>query len=139
MARRLCSLRAFFVCAPVFGRSVATIQARKGRKGRKGRRLRRDSVAGPPAGRDAAGPKRSAWALPLGIWTALARVAPLQRSDWGNSQKKPDWSERDSVRAKLRLMVKCILRKYKYPPDLQEGAVELVLQQAQVMGESWAG
>jgi type I restriction enzyme R subunit len=42
------------------------------------------------------------------------------------------------VRAKLRLMVKRILRKYKYPPDLQDGAVELVLQQAQVMGESWA-
>jgi|TARA_B110000879_G_scaffold17218_1_gene21020 type I restriction enzyme R subunit len=35
-------------------------------------------------------------------------------------------------------MVKRILRKYKYPPDLQDGAVELVLQQAQVMGESWA-
>jgi type I restriction enzyme R subunit len=42
------------------------------------------------------------------------------------------------VRAKLRLMVKRILRKFKYPPDLQDGAVELVLQQAQVMGESWA-
>ena len=48
-----------------------------------------------------------------------------------------DWSERESVRAKLRLMVKRILRKYKYPPDLQEAAVELVLQQAQVMGASW--
>lgn len=34
--------------------------------------------------------------------------------------------------------LKRILRKYKYPPDLQDGAVELVLQQAQVMGESWA-
>ncbi len=48
-----------------------------------------------------------------------------------------DWSERESVRAKLRLMVKRILRKYKYPPDLQDAAVELVLQQAQVMGASW--
>jgi type I restriction enzyme R subunit len=48
-----------------------------------------------------------------------------------------DWSERTSVRAKLRLMVKRILRKYKYPPDLQDAAVELVLEQAQVMGESW--
>jgi len=48
-----------------------------------------------------------------------------------------DWSERESVRAKLRLMVKRILRKYKYPPDMQDAAVELVLQQAQVMGESW--
>jgi type I restriction enzyme, R subunit len=50
-----------------------------------------------------------------------------------------DWSERDSVRAKLRLMVKRILRKYKYPPDLEEAAVELVLQQVHAMGEDWAG
>jgi len=48
-----------------------------------------------------------------------------------------DWSERESVRAKLRLMVKRILRKYKYPPDMQDGAVELVLEQAKVMGENW--
>jgi type I restriction enzyme R subunit len=49
-----------------------------------------------------------------------------------------DWSARESVRAKLRLMVKRILRKYKYPPDLQEAAIELVLQQAQAMGEAWS-
>jgi type I restriction enzyme R subunit len=48
-----------------------------------------------------------------------------------------DWAERESVRAKLRLMVKRILRKYKYPPDQQESAVELVLQQAQALGEAW--
>jgi type I restriction enzyme R subunit len=48
-----------------------------------------------------------------------------------------DWSERESVRARLRLMVKRILRKYKYPPDQQEGAVELVLQQAKALGEAW--
>ncbi|WP_341905100.1 type I restriction endonuclease subunit R [Polaromonas sp. YR568] len=48
-----------------------------------------------------------------------------------------DWSARESVRAKLRLMVKRILRKYKYPPDQQDAAVELVLQQAQALGESW--
>ena len=49
-----------------------------------------------------------------------------------------DWSERESVRAKLRLMVKRILRKYKYPPDQQDSAVELVLQQAQALGEAWS-
>ncbi len=48
-----------------------------------------------------------------------------------------DWSARESVRAKLRLMVKRILRKYKYPPDLQEATIELVLQQAQILGEAW--
>lgn len=36
-------------------------------------------------------------------------------------------------------MVKRILRKYKYPPDLQDAAVELVLQQAQVMGGELGG
>jgi type I restriction enzyme R subunit len=50
---------------------------------------------------------------------------------------KVDWEHRDSVRAELRLMVKRILRKYKYPPDQQDGAVELVLQQVQVIGEDW--
>ncbi|MBK8529714.1 MAG: type I restriction endonuclease subunit R [Rubrivivax sp.] len=49
-----------------------------------------------------------------------------------------DWSARESVQAKLRLMVKRILRKYKYPPDQQDAAVELVLQQAQALGEAWA-
>lgn len=49
-----------------------------------------------------------------------------------------DWSQRESVRASLRLMVKRILRKYKYPPDLQEGAVELVLEQVEALGDSWS-
>jgi type I restriction enzyme R subunit len=49
-----------------------------------------------------------------------------------------DWSQRESVRASLRLLVKRILRKYKYPPDLADAAVELVLQQAEALGESWA-
>jgi type I restriction enzyme R subunit len=49
-----------------------------------------------------------------------------------------DWAERESVRAKLRLMVKRILRKYKYPPDLADAAVELVLEQAQNLGQEWA-
>ncbi len=48
-----------------------------------------------------------------------------------------DWSQRESVRASLRLMVKRILRTYKYPPDMEASAVELVLQQAQALGESW--
>ncbi|MGZ8982342.1 MAG: type I restriction endonuclease subunit R [Methylotenera sp.] len=49
-----------------------------------------------------------------------------------------DWAVRESVRASLRLLVKRILRKYKYPPDQQNEAVELVLQQAQALGDAWA-
>ena len=49
-----------------------------------------------------------------------------------------DWSARESVQARLRLMVKRILRKYKYPPDHQDAAVELVLEQVRAFGEAWA-
>lgn len=48
-----------------------------------------------------------------------------------------DWSKRESVRASLRLMVKRILRKYKYPPDMADTAVELILMQAERLGEEW--
>ncbi|MBS7350422.1 MAG: DUF3387 domain-containing protein, partial [Comamonas sp.] len=47
-----------------------------------------------------------------------------------------DWAERESVRARLRLMVKRVLKKYKYPPDSAETAVEMVLEQAKALGES---
>ena len=49
-----------------------------------------------------------------------------------------DWSVRDTVRARLRLLVKRILRKYKYPPDLEQHAIDLVLQQAETLSEAWA-
>ena len=46
-----------------------------------------------------------------------------------------DWSVRESVRARLRLLVKNLLRKYKYPPDSQDKAVELVLSQAEIISQ----
>ena len=49
-----------------------------------------------------------------------------------------DWAVRDSVRAKLRLMVKRILRKYKYPPVKQDAAVQLILEQAESLCEEWS-
>ncbi|MGS3152956.1 type I restriction endonuclease subunit R [Aeromonas sanarellii] len=48
-----------------------------------------------------------------------------------------DWNNRESVRAKLRLLVRRILRKYKYPPDSQEEATQLVLAQAEALCEAW--
>ena len=48
-----------------------------------------------------------------------------------------DSSQRESVQAKLRLMINRILRKYKYPPDAADAAVDRVLQQAQALDESW--
>ena len=48
-----------------------------------------------------------------------------------------DWTERESVQARLRLMVKKILRKYGYPPDKQEKATLTVLEQAKLLGYEW--
>lgn len=44
-----------------------------------------------------------------------------------------DWTLKESVRAKLKVMVKRILRKYGYPPDMQMLATETVLKQAEMM------
>jgi type I restriction enzyme R subunit len=49
-----------------------------------------------------------------------------------------DWTLRESARAKIRVMVKRILNKYGYPPDLQEEAVRTVLQQAELLCAEWA-
>lgn len=49
-----------------------------------------------------------------------------------------DWTMRENVRAQLRVLVKRILRKYGYPPDKQERATQLVLEQAEVLSGEWA-
>ena len=50
-----------------------------------------------------------------------------------------DWTEREAVRAKIRVAVKRILRKHGYPPDKQEKATQTVLQQAELLCADWAG
>lgn len=49
-----------------------------------------------------------------------------------------DWAHRESARARMRVLVKRILRKYGYPPDLQDEAVQTVLQQAEALSAAWA-
>lgn len=48
-----------------------------------------------------------------------------------------DWARRETVRARLRVMVKTLLRRYKYPPDRQDEATETVLKQAQTLSAEW--
>ncbi len=48
-----------------------------------------------------------------------------------------DWMKRENARAQIRVMVKRILRKYGYPPDMQAKATELVLEQATVLCQEW--
>ena len=49
-----------------------------------------------------------------------------------------DWTLRESARARIRVMVKRILNKYGYPPDLQDEAVKTVLAQAELLSDLWA-
>ena len=49
-----------------------------------------------------------------------------------------DWTQKESVRAKMRIEVRKLLAKYGYPPDLQRAAVDLVLEQANVIAADWA-
>lgn len=48
-----------------------------------------------------------------------------------------EWTIWENVQAKLRLMVKKILRKWGYPPDMQEKATQTVLEQAKLLGYEW--
>lgn len=49
-----------------------------------------------------------------------------------------DWQVRESVRAKLRILVRRTLQKYKYPPDQAVEAIELILKQAEVLSNHWS-
>jgi len=49
-----------------------------------------------------------------------------------------DWTQREPARARLRVLVKRILRKYGFPPDLQDAAVRTVLEQAERLSAQWA-
>lgn len=55
----------------------------------------------------------------------------------GSDSERIDWTLRESARAKIRVMVKRILNKYGYPPDLQEEAVKTVLAQAELLCAEW--
>ncbi|QSP95079.1 type I restriction endonuclease subunit R [Marinobacter salinisoli] len=48
-----------------------------------------------------------------------------------------DWQVRESVRAKLRILVRRTLQRYKYPPDKAPEAVELVMKQAEALSNHW--
>lgn len=49
-----------------------------------------------------------------------------------------DWQFKDNVRASLRNKIRSLLMRYKYPPDQQLTAIDLVLQQAETLGEDLA-
>ena len=46
-----------------------------------------------------------------------------------------DWQYKENVRARLRTMIKALLKRYKYPPDQEVAAIDLVLTQAETLSE----
>jgi len=48
-----------------------------------------------------------------------------------------DWDKKESARAEMRRIVKRLLRKYKYPPDKSQGAVDIVIKQAELMSSNF--
>lgn len=48
-----------------------------------------------------------------------------------------DWQKRESVRARMRNLVRRLLRRWKYPPDKADEAIKLVLEQAEVLADGW--
>ena len=54
-------------------------------------------------------------------------------TDMIRKNKTIDWDKKESARAAMRRMVKRLLRKYKYPPEKADGAVNIVIKQAELM------
>ena len=64
------------------------------------------------------------------------RLMARELTEMVKQMPKLDWTQRESVRASLRRNVRRLLAKYGYPPDLAEGATQLVLRQAELSTES---
>ena len=57
------------------------------------------------------------------------------KNEWIRKNASLDWNLKESVRARMKVAVKPLLRQYGYPPDLEALATELVLEQAKVLTE----
>ena len=64
------------------------------------------------------------------------RLMARKLTEMVRNMPKLDWTQRESVRARLRRNVRRLLAKYGYPPDLAEDATQLVLKQAEQSTEN---
>jgi type I restriction enzyme R subunit len=69
---------------------------------------------------------------------AILRQIAHELTDIVRRNTTIDWTMKENVRAKLRTLVKRLLRKYGYPPDKQEKATQTVLEQAELVCKGWA-
>jgi type I restriction enzyme R subunit len=49
-----------------------------------------------------------------------------------------DWQKRESIRSRLKIIIRRTLQKYKYPPDKTIDAIELVMKQAEILANDWS-
>ncbi|MCL5063323.1 MAG: DUF3387 domain-containing protein, partial [Nitrospirae bacterium] len=63
------------------------------------------------------------------------RIIAIEVAEKVKANATIDWTIRESARAKLMVLVKRILNKYGYPPDMQQKAVDTVLKQAELLAD----
>ncbi len=56
-------------------------------------------------------------------------------TDMLRKSRSIDWNKKESARARMRMLVKRLLKKYKYPPEGQEEALKVVLEQCEQWSE----
>jgi len=68
----------------------------------------------------------------------ILRALALELTDKLRKSATIDWAVREGARARMRMLVKVLLAKYRYPPDRQPAAVERVIAQAERFADEWA-
>ena len=69
---------------------------------------------------------------------ATLRALAQELTDKLRKSATINWQNRASSRAKMVAMVKVLLAKYKYPPDKQPRATEMLITQAELLADTWA-
>ena len=69
---------------------------------------------------------------------AILKQIAVEITDKLRKSTTVDWQVRESVRSRLRILVRRTLQKYKYPPDQELDATELILKQAEAMSNQWS-
>jgi type I restriction enzyme R subunit len=69
---------------------------------------------------------------------AILKKIAIEITEKLRASTSVDWQVRESVRAKLRILVRRCLQKWKYPPDQQNDAIDLVMKQAETLANEWS-
>ncbi len=73
-----------------------------------------------------------------GLGHPILRALAIKLTDQIRKSSTINWQKRGDARARMRMMVKILLKTYKYPPDRSEEALERVITQAERLSDSWA-